>query len=241
MTVNVATGEILVPGSSSSTQGVYYGRVSSSTSLVISTSSPSNPRIDMVYAAITDAAYTGATNTFTVAVATGTPTVGATLTNLTGAPALPTSAIILAYVLVPTSATDIITADLSDQRIMATFSPLAISGSSLKNYYEIMSTNAASGTAATLNISNGNVFDVTLTGNCTFTFSNPVASGNSSSFGLLLRSGAGSFATTWPASVHWVSAPTTSSTASKVDAFGFWTVNGGTTWFGFVGGIGFTP
>ena len=98
MTVNVAPGEVWVPGSSSATQSGYYCRVTSSTSLAVAASDPSNPRVDRVSAVVTDAAYSGATNTFAVAVETGTPTVGATLVNLTGAAAAPASSYTLGYV-----------------------------------------------------------------------------------------------------------------------------------------------
>jgi hypothetical protein len=113
MSVNVASGEVWVPGSSSATQSGYYCRVSSSTNLAIAASDPSNPRIDRVSAIVTDSAYSGGTNTFAVAVETGTPTAGATLTNLNGVAAAPTSSYTLGYVLVPATATNIVSGDLS--------------------------------------------------------------------------------------------------------------------------------
>jgi hypothetical protein len=64
MTVNVATGECIIPGSSSVTQGGYYGLVSSTTSLVVAASNATNPRVDLVAGQVTDAGYTGGTNTF---------------------------------------------------------------------------------------------------------------------------------------------------------------------------------
>lgn len=107
MHVIVATGESWVPGSSSATQGGYYSRVSSSTELAIATANPTNPRIDRVSALVKDEAYTGSENLFTVAVETGTPTAGATLTNLNGVAAAPTSSYTLAYVLVPAASSSV--------------------------------------------------------------------------------------------------------------------------------------
>lgn len=112
----------------------------------------------------------------------------------------------------------------------------------LKDYGEEMVTVAASGTSLTLDLTNGNVRDVTLTGNCTLTFSNPTASGDACSFTLILRQdGTGSRTVTWPASVDWPggTAPTLSTAASSVDILTFVTVNGGTVWFGMTAGKAF--
>lgn len=97
---------------------------------------------------------------------------------------------------------------------------------------------ATSGTAYTINLANGNVQDVTLTDNCTFTFSGTTAS-VACSFTLILRQdGSGLHTVTWPASVDWPSAtaPTISSGASDVDVYTFLTVDNGTTWLGFTAG-----
>lgn len=126
MSCSIAPGEAWVAGSSAATQSGYYCRVSSSTSLSIATSSPSNPRIDRISAVVTDAAYSGATNTFAPVVLTGTPTASATLVNLLGVAAAPASSLTLGYVLVPASATNIISADISN---VATQAVLGLSGS----------------------------------------------------------------------------------------------------------------
>jgi hypothetical protein len=105
---------------------------------------------------------------------------------------------------------------------------------------ETVVTNAASGAAATVNVANGTVEDLTLTANCTLTFSGSV-SGRASSFTLILRQDAtGSRTIAWPAAVKWPAgtAPTISTVASRVDVFTFLTVDNGTTWLGFTAGIG---
>ncbi len=113
MTVNVAPGEIWVPGSTSSSQSGYYCRVSSTLSLSIAASDPTHPRIDTVVAQVQDAAYAGAANSFQVAVVTGTPTAGATLANLNGHGAVPASSLVIGYVLVPNAAVSIVGGDLA--------------------------------------------------------------------------------------------------------------------------------
>lgn len=112
MSVNVAPGELWVPGTTSSTQSGYYCRISSSTSLSIAAADPTNPRIDTVVAQVQDAAYAGSVNSFAPAVVTGTPTAGATLANLNGKGAVPASSYVLGYVLVPANATNIVSGDL---------------------------------------------------------------------------------------------------------------------------------
>lgn len=114
MTVNVAPGEAYIAGSSSATQGGYYCRVSSSTSLALAASNATNPRIDMVAAQVTDAAYSGVTNTFAPVVLTGTPTASATLANLLGAPSAPASSLVLGYVLVPAASTSVTGGNISN-------------------------------------------------------------------------------------------------------------------------------
>lgn len=109
----------------------------------------------------------------------------------------------------------------------------------IKDYSEAVNDIGNTGTAATIDIENGNVVTATLTGNCTFTFSNPPASGNAGSFTLILtQDGTGSRTVTWPDSVDWDSGttPTLSSGAADVDVLTFLTTDGGTTWLGFVAG-----
>jgi hypothetical protein len=112
MTVNVAAGYCSVPHPTAG-HGAYIFGMMASGSLNVAAANGSNPRVDLVCANVQD---TGSGAFCQVEILTGTATTGATLTNLTGAPALPTASIALAYVLVPTSATSIITADIGDKR-----------------------------------------------------------------------------------------------------------------------------
>jgi hypothetical protein len=136
LSVNVSTGEAIVGGSEGGVQGGYYTRNASTTNLAISTANATNPRIDTVCVTIADAGYTEPTgvagNAAVLQVVTGTPTSGATLVNLNGKAALPLSSLLLGYVLVPATATNIITADIANK---ATVVPLL--GAS--NYLQLFS------------------------------------------------------------------------------------------------------
>lgn len=92
--------------------------------------------------------------------------------------------------------------------------------------------------AETIDLTAGNYFyGSNVSGNITWTFSNPPASGDFGCFVLELVN-AGAYTMTWPASVDWPSgvAPTLSS--SGKDQLVFSTRDGGTTWLGFVAGLG---
>jgi len=91
-----------------------------------------------------------------------------------------------------------------------------------------------------LDLVNGNTFTIyDQTGNIVFTFSNPVQDGYKASITLIISmDGAGGHTRTWPAEVIWAAGtePTFSSGIDEVDMYTFVTVNGGTTWFGFLPG-----
>jgi uncharacterized protein (AIM24 family) len=89
---------------------------------------------------------------------------------------------------------------------------------------------ANTSTAYTINIANGTLQILTLTGNCTYTF--PTATAGKSFTLFQLQDATGSRTVTWPASVKWPSgtAPTITSTASKGDKFVF--TADGTYWWG---------
>lgn len=96
---------------------------------------------------------------------------------------------------------------------------------------ELVNLVAASGTAKTLpDVNVATMHDVTLTGNCTFTFPT-LAAGKS--FKLVLRQDAtGSRTVTWPGTVKWpaATAPTITATASHWDIYDF--IAAGTNWLG---------
>jgi len=75
----------------------------------------SNPRIDLLSVQVKDVTDSGdASNTPLFVWTAGTATAGATLANLSGKPAAPANSLSLAYVLIATGATSIVTANLLD-------------------------------------------------------------------------------------------------------------------------------
>ena len=102
-------------------------------------------------------------------------------------------------------------------------------------YRETTTTNATVTGTFTVDMSTANIFNITLTGSTTFTFSNPATSGTTSNFLLAIKQGgSGSYTATWPASVKFPnnSTPSLTTTVGKVDIFNFFTFDGGTTYFG---------
>lgn len=103
------------------------------------------------------------------------------------------------------------------------------SGTFTNGYTEEVAT-ANTSTAYTIDLANGSVQILTLTGNCTFTFPT-VVSGKGFTL-LLLQDATGSRTVTWPSSVKWPAstAPTITATASKMDKYVF--VANGSYWIG---------
>ena len=110
-------------------------------------------------------------------------------------------------------------------------------GTFTNGYTEEVAT-ANTSTAYTIDLANGSVQILTLTGNCTFTF--PTATAGRSFIMILKQDGTGSRTVTWPAAVKWPggTAPTITSTASKLDKFVF--TSDGTNWYGSNGGQNYT-
>jgi len=146
-------------------------------------------------------------------------------------------------------AADGVTADAALPRAGGTMSGVLVMADQivqkpvLKDIGETTVANATSGSTDTIDLEDGNVHNVTLTANCTFTFSNPPASGTSGTFTLFLnQDGTGSRTATWPASVKWAggTAPTLTTTASRTDILVFTTIDAGTIWYGAVSGQDFS-
>jgi hypothetical protein len=91
--------------------------------------------------------------------------------------------------------------------------------------------------AAEIDLATGNYFTKTISGIITLTVANTAASGSVSAFVLELTNG-GSAAVTFFSGVTWAAATPPTLTASGVDNLAFFTSDGGTTWRGFVLGLG---
>ena len=108
----------------------------------------------------------------------------------------------------------------------ATLKDYAVEGSAIGN----------TGATRTFDLSVANFFSATLDQACTFTFSNPPASGDFGCFVLEITNG-GAFAITYPASVDFVGGVAPTLTASGKDQLAFTTRDAGTTYFAFVAGL----
>jgi len=131
----------------------------------------------------------------------------------------------------PDASTTVVGTDTSQ-----TLTNKTLTNPTVTNYVETRFT-ANSSTSITLDLANGTMQDITMTGTATITM--PTATAGKS-FVLLLRSGAGSYTVTW-STVKWPSgtAPTVTTTASRMDIYSFY--SDGTNWYGTTVGQNYTP
>ena len=114
MSVNTAVGWAAIVGTSTTTQGTYVSYNDAVVNAAIATAPATNSRIDLVCLTVNDAYYSGSTNNIVVNVVTGTAAASPV------APATPANSIALAQVLVGTSVTSILTANITDVRVQTT-------------------------------------------------------------------------------------------------------------------------
>lgn len=109
-----------------------------------------------------------------------------------------------------------------------------LEGTTLKNYGETINNIGNTGTAATINLANGNFVTATLTDNCTFTFTTGLSSGAISFTLLLTNDATPGRSIVWPPTVKWPgsSVPTRTTSANATDIYTFFTLNNGTNWYG---------
>jgi len=117
-----------------------------------------------------------------------------------------------------------------------TITTAALTNPTVTNYVETLYT-ANTGTAITVDLANGTVQNLTLTGNATITM--PTAVAGKSFIIILSQDATGSRTVTW-STVSWpgATAPTVTSTASKRDIYSFF--SNGTSWFGTTIGQNYT-
>jgi hypothetical protein len=116
--------------------------------------------------------------------------------------------------------------------VTAAFTTLA--NTKLKSFSEFVTTAVGVSGAYNVDMSLGNVFDLTLTGNTTITFTNPPAAGTLKSCTLILRQGGtGSYTLTVTNGKYTDGiVPVLSTAVGAIDMLSYFTVNGGTSYFG---------
>ena len=161
-----------------------------------------------------------------------TPTGTETLTNKTLTAPVISSISNTGTLTLPTSTDTLVGRATTD-----TLTNKTLTNPTITNYTETPFS-ANSSTAITLALTNGTVQIITLTGNATITMP-AVVSGKSFTI-LLKQDGTGSRTVTWAATVQWPSgtAPTITSTASKMDKYVF--ISDGTYWYGSTAGQNYT-
>lgn len=136
LSVNVAPGYVIVPGTQGSTtgqranagsqhstytslplnltsQGVYCGVAAATTNLTLSEANAEHERIDLIVASAQDAFYSGSFNQMLLQVVTGTPAASPK------APTPPENTVVLAQVAVAAKATTVKTANITSERPFA--------------------------------------------------------------------------------------------------------------------------
>lgn len=111
----------------------------------------------------------------------------------------------------------------------------------LQTFTEVSASATISAGTLTLDLSTAGVFYVNLNASITtLTISNAQSIG-SSAFTIVFTADGTARTVTWGGSILWPggTAPTLTSTNGKRDIFSFITLNGGTNWYGFVGGQNF--
>jgi hypothetical protein len=97
---------------------------------------------------------------------------------------------------------------------------------------------ALTGTTPSINVSARDTYTHTLTGNTTYSFTNIPPSGIVGTVSLIItQSSSTAYTLTWPASVKWSGGTQPDDPEiSDIDMYSFMTVDGGTTWYGFLSG-----
>lgn len=121
MSVDVAAGEAWVKGDSSVEQGYYHVVNDATVNLALASANATNPRIDTVVLAVNDSTEVGGADEYKLEVLTGTPTSGATLSNLKGVAAVGATKLVIGYVLVAAAATKVETAAMGGLHLPSNF------------------------------------------------------------------------------------------------------------------------
>lgn len=116
MSVDIAAGDAWVQGDAVARQGLYHVVNDATFNLAVPANAIANPRLDQVVLKVNDTIHGGVGDNATLEIVQGTATGGATLDNRTGAAALPNTAMRIADILTPASASSIVDAAIRDRR-----------------------------------------------------------------------------------------------------------------------------
>jgi len=95
---------------------------------------------------------------------------------------------------------------------------------------------ALSGTTPSVDVGARDTYTLTTSGNTTFTFTGAPSTGQVGTFSLIITAG-GTHTLTWPASVLWAGGAAPDAPANtETQVYTFFTVNGGTAYYGFLAG-----
>lgn len=122
-------------------------------------------------------------------------------------------------------------------KLATTATGATITGAVKPTTYQETYVSKSAASTVTCDLATGTSFSVTLDQNTTFAFTNPPSSGTAFSFTLFITQHSTAVTLTWPNTVDWAggSAPDAAA-ANEVQAYGFFTRDGGTTYYGFLGG-----
>jgi hypothetical protein len=115
MGVTVAAGQAWVRATTGTRNGAYHIVNDASVDINLTAADATNPRVDRIILRINDTSdLASATDNASLEAVVGTPTAGATLANLNGAPALPANSLNLAFVLVGAGVTSVTAANIGN-------------------------------------------------------------------------------------------------------------------------------
>jgi hypothetical protein len=109
MNVTVNAGVAFVQGSTSATAGMYTGCLDTTATLTVTTSDPTNPRIDNVIVQVTDVGTSSSTTVVTLQAGTPAPS--------PVAPTLPANSLLLATIAVGAAVSSIVAGNIADGRV----------------------------------------------------------------------------------------------------------------------------
>ena len=109
----------------------------------------------------------------------------------------------------------------------------------IRNYSETVEPGGNISGTHSIDLANGNVHSVTVTGDVDISFTGAPSSGQSGSVSLIITDG-GNHAITWTSNVLWPGGNVPELTENGTDVIVFFTTDGGSTWYGMLSGLDFS-